>query len=104
MEDGCRIGDPSFFQTKVDMTHVDAPSSTMHRCTTKFRMDTEIWKAMVDGMHGSPFSMSKVINLDSEGSTTPRAASKDFRCVGHVLSTSRVDKAVGIWAKSSTML
>ena len=59
---------------------------------------------MVDDMHGSPFSMSNVINLESEGSTTPRAASKDFRCVGHVLSTSRAGLVVGVWAKSSMML
>ena len=57
MEDGCRIGDPIFFQTKVDITHVDAPSSTMHRCTAKFQMDTGIWKA----------TGSKVISLESEG-------------------------------------
>ena len=104
MEDGCRIGDPIFCQTKVDITHVDAPSSTMHWCTTKFRMDTRIWKAIVEGMRGSLFSVSKVISLDLEGSTTPRVASRAFHCVGHVLSTSRVDMAVGIWAKSSTML
>ena len=104
MEDGCIIGDPSFCQTKVDITHVDAPSSTMHRCTTKFWMDTGIWKAMVEGMHGSPFSVSNVINLESNGSTSPRAASKAFHYVGHVLSTSRADMVVGTWAKSSTML
>ena len=104
MEDGCRIGDPRFYQTKIDMTHVDAPSSTMHRCTTKFQMDTKIWKAIVEGMHGSPFSVSKVISLESEGSTAPRAASKAFHCVGHVLSTSRANMAVGVWAKSSTTL
>ena len=67
MEDSCRIGDPSFFQTKVDMTHVDSPSSTMHRCTTKFWMDTRIWKPIVEGMCGSPFSVSNVISLESEG-------------------------------------
>ena len=88
----------------VDITHMDPPSSTMHRCTTKFWMDTWIWKAMVEGMHDSLFFVSKVINLDSEGSTAPRAASKDFHYVGHVLSTSRVDMVVGVWAKSSTML
>ena len=33
---------------------------------------------MLDGMHIYPFSMSNVINLESEGSTAPRAASKDF--------------------------
>ena len=104
MEDGCRIGDPSFYQTKVDITHVDAPSSTMHQCTTKFQMDTGIWKAMVEGMCSSLFSMSNVINLDSEGSIAPRADSKAFHNVGHVLSTSREGMAVGIWAKSSTML
>ena len=84
--------------------HVDAPSSTMHRCTTKFWMETEIWKAIVKGMHGSRFSVSKVISLESEGSTAPKGASKNFHCVGHILSTSRVDMAVGVWAKSSTML
>ena len=67
-------------------------------------MDTGIWKAIVEGMHGSPFSMSKVISLELEGSTAPRVASKAFRCIGKVLSTSRVDMAVGIWAKSSTTL
>ena len=67
-------------------------------------MDIRIWKAIVDGMRGSPFSVSKVISLESEGSTAPRAASRDFRCVGRVLSTSRADMAVGIWDKSSTML
>ena len=86
------------------MTHVDAPSSTMHQCTTKFWIDTGIWKAMVDGIHGSPFSMSNVINLESEGSTAPRAASKDFCYVGKVLSTSRVDITIGVWANSSMML
>ena len=59
---------------------------------------------MVDGMRGSPFSILNVIKLDSEGSMAPRAASKDFRYVGHVLSTSRVDMDVGVWAKSSTIL
>ena len=34
------------------MTHVDAPSSTMQRCTTKFQMDTEIWKAIVCWVDG----------------------------------------------------
>ena len=96
--------DPSFCQTKVDMTHVDAPSSTMHQCTTKFQMDTNIWKAIVEGMHGSLFSVSKVIILDSEGYTAPRVASRDFHYVGHVLSTLRANMAVGVWAKSSTML
>ena len=78
---------------------MDAPSSTMHRCTTKFQMDTRIWKVIVEGMCGSLFSVSNVINLESKGSTAPRAASKAFRYVGHVLSTSRVDMAVGVWAK-----
>ena len=102
--DGCRIGDPSFFQSKVDITHVGSPSSMMHRCMTKFRMDTGIWKEMVDGIHGSLFSMSNVINLESEGSTTSRAGSKSFRCIGKVFSTSREDMAIGVWDKSSTML
>ena len=104
MEDSCRIGDPSFYQTRVDITHVDAPSSTMHWCTTKFWIDIGISKAMVDGICGSPFSVSNVINLESEGSMAPREDSKTFRCVGHVLSTSRVDMVVGVWAKSSTLL
>ena len=79
------------------MMHVDAPSSTKHRCKTKFRMDTRICKAIVEGMqHNSPFSVSNVISLESEGSTAPRVASKDFHCIGHILSTSRVDMAVGV--------
>ena len=104
MEDGCRIGDPSFYQTKVDITHMDSPSSTMHRCTTKFWMDAGIWKVTVDGMHGSLFSVSNVINLDSERSTTPRVNSKAFCCIGKALSTSRVEMVVGFWAKLATML
>ena len=67
-------------------------------------MDTGIWKAIVEGMHGSPFSMSNVISLELEGSTSPREVSKDFHYVGHVLSTSRADMVVGIWAKSFIML
>ena len=54
---------------------------------------------MVDGILGSPLSKSKVINLESEGSMAPRAASRDFLCVGHVLSTSRVDIVMGDWDK-----
>ena len=104
MEDGCIIGDPSFCQTRVDIKHMDSPSSTKHRCQTKFQMDTGIWKAIVEGMRGSPFSMSKVISLESEGSTAPRAASKAFCYVCHILSTSIVDMAVGVCTKSSTML
>ena len=86
------------------MKHVDAPSSMMHRHTNKFQMDINIWKAMVDGIHGSPFSMSNVISLESEGSTRLRAASKAFHFVGKVLSTSRVDIVISVWAKSSMML
>ena len=59
---------------------------------------------MVDGICGSPFSMLNVINLESEDYTAPREVSKDFHCIGHVLSTSRVDMVVGAWDKSSTML
>ena len=67
-------------------------------------MDTGIWKEMVDGMHGSLFSMSNVIKLDLEGFTMPRVASKDFRYIGNILSTSRADMAIDVWAKSSTMI
>ena len=104
MEDVYRIGDPSFCQTRVDIMHMDAPSSTIHRCTTKFWIDTRIWKAIVDGMCISPFSVSNVINLESEGFMAPREASKVVHCVGKVLSTSRVDMVVGVWDKSSIML
>ena len=55
-------------------------------------------------MHGSPFFVSNVINLELEGSTAPRVASSTFRCVGYVLSTSKEDMAIGVWARSSTML
>ena len=92
------------FSRIVYITHVDSPSSTMHHYTTKFQIDTGIWKAMANGMRGSLFSMSNVVNLESEGSMAPRAASNAFRYIGHVLSTSIVDTVVGVWAKSSTML
>ena len=59
---------------------------------------------MVDGILGSPLSTSKVINLELEGSIAPREGSKAFHCVGNVLSTSRVDMAMGNWDKSSMML
>ena len=59
---------------------------------------------MVDGIRGSPFFVLNVINLKSDGSMAPRAASKAFHHIGKVLSTSRADMAVGVWAKSSTML
>ena len=59
---------------------------------------------MVDGICGSPFSMSNVINFESKGSTAPRASSKDFHCVGKVLSTSRENMDIGVWDKSLMML
>ena len=59
---------------------------------------------MVDGIHGSPLSMLNVINLESKRSAASRVASKDFHYVGQVLSTSRANIAIGVWAKSSTML
>ena len=45
-----------------------------------------------------------MINLELEGSTALRAASKDFRYGAHILSTSRDDMAIGDWAKSSMIL
>ena len=63
------------------MTQVDFPMSMIHLCTTRFRMDTKIWKVMVDGIHGSPFSVSNVIKLDSEGSTAPRVTIKAFHYI-----------------------
>ena len=59
-----------------------------------------------DGIWHSGFflSISNMIKLKSEGSTTPSVDNNDFLFVKKVLSTSRVDIAVGDWAKSSTML
>ena len=59
---------------------------------------------MVDGIYGSSFFVLNVINLKSEWSMAPREASKAFHYIGKVLSTLRVDMAVVVWAKSSTML
>ena len=59
---------------------------------------------MVDGMRGYPFSVSNVINMDLKGSTAPRAVSNTFRCVGHVLSTTMADMAIGVRDRSYTML
>ena len=66
-------------------------------------MDTRIWKEIADGIRISPFSVLNVINLESDGSTVPREASKAFQCIGKVLNTSRSNIAVGVWAKSSMM-
>ena len=54
---------------------------------------------MVDGMHGSPFFVLNVINLESEGSIAPRAASKAFHYIGEVMSISSRHMVVGVWAK-----
>ena len=59
---------------------------------------------MVDGIIGSPQSKMNMINMESEGSTTPRLDNNGFCYSRKVLSTSREDMVVGDWEKSSTML
>ena len=59
---------------------------------------------MDDGIRGSPLSKSKVINLESEGSTAPKVDKKALRYEGQVLRTFRVDMVEGDWAKSSKIL
>ena len=59
---------------------------------------------MVEGILGSPWSRSNVINLELEESKAPNVHKNDFHCVGKVLSTSRAYMAVGDWAKSSMIL
>ena len=86
------------------MTHVEAPSSIMHRWTKKFRMETETWNAKVEGRRGSDWSKSNVINCKSFGLIAPMAESKVLHCEGQFFKTSNADMAVGDWANSSTML
>jgi hypothetical protein len=38
MAEGKSSGEPSFYHTVLDMMHVDAPSSMIHRCTVMFRI------------------------------------------------------------------
>ena len=49
----------------------------------------------MDGILGSPRSKSNVINLESDGSMTPRDDSNNFRYDRKVLGTSREDMVVG---------
>ena len=50
--EGANSGDPSYFQSKVDITQVDAPSSIIHRETLAFRILTGIWKVTEAGRGG----------------------------------------------------
>ena len=86
------------------MTHVEEPSSIMHRWMTKFRTETQTWNAKVEGMRGSDWSKSNAIKLESFGSIAPMAESKVLRYEGQFFKTSNADMAAGDWAKSSTML
>ena len=47
--EGANSRDPSCFQTEVDITQVDAPSSIMHRETLAFWILTGIWKVTEAG-------------------------------------------------------
>ena len=82
------------------MTHVEAPSSIMHRWTTKFRMETETWNAKVEGMRGSDWSKSNDITFKSFGSIAPMAENKVLHYEGQFFKTSNADMAAGDWAKS----
>ena len=103
--DGASSGDPSCFQTTVDIRQVDAPSSIMHRETLAFWILTGIWKAIeARGGGCSDQSTSNKINILSEGSTTPLVYSRPFHCEGHDWRSSSVEMAAGDCAKSLTML
>jgi hypothetical protein len=69
-----------------------------------FRIFTSIWIATKAGRRGSQLSRSKVMSRVSAGSTSPKAESRDFRCVGQVWRTSKTDMATRDCAKSSTKL
>ena len=70
----------------------------------KFQMVIRNWKVTDDGIKGSPWSKSKVINLESEGSTTAREDNKDFHWEGKVLKNSKVYMAKVDWDTSFTIL
>ena len=60
-----------------------------------------------DGLWNVWFSILHVEcdQLGFKGVYGPKGtASKAFHCIGHVLTTSRVDMVVGVWAKSSMVL
>ena len=76
----------------------------MNRCTTKFQIVTENWKETVDDIVGSPGCRLKVINLELEGTMTPRVDKNSLRCAGKFLRNLKEDMVVGYWDKSSTIL
>lgn len=86
------------------MMHVDAPSSTMHRCMVMFWTETSIWKATKEGIIGLALSRSKTITCESKGSIAPNMENRAFCCLGHDCRNSKADMATCDCAKSSTML
>ena len=69
-----------------------------------FGLRSRIWKEIEDGILGSPRSKMNMINMESEGSTTPRVDNNASYYGRKVLNTSREDMVVGDWENSSTML
>ena len=69
MVEGANSGDPSCFQTEVDITYVDSPSSMIQWEMLAFRILTGIWKVTEAGRGGcSDWSKSKMIKRSSEDS------------------------------------
>ena len=55
MVDGDNLSDLSFFQTTVDITQVDVPSSIMHQEMMALQTLTGIWKATDEGNGGCSY-------------------------------------------------
>jgi hypothetical protein len=98
------LGEPMEFQEEINMMQVEAPSSTIVQNMFLSIVHTLIWK---DTWWKSPWvtwNESKVIKLNSKGSTLPMVENKDFHCMGKLWRNSNRDMAHGAWAMSSIML
>ena len=103
--EGSNSGDPRCFQTKANITQVDAPLSMIQQETLEFRILTGIWKVTEAGRGGcSDHSKSKTIKRSYEGSTAPMVVSRDFHYEGNDWRSSSVEMAARDCTKSSTIL
>lgn len=105
MVEGDNSGDLICFQTEVNITQVDAPSSIMRWEMMALSTLTGNWKATDEGNGGcSDVSTWKIIKKSSEGSTPTKPVSRAFFWDEHYWSISSNYMVVGYCAKPSTTL
>ena len=101
--DGVMAGDLRAFQKYFDITKLDAPWFILVRWMSFWITITRIWKSSWWDSLGALCLVSKVMRLDSMGSSPLMTDNNAFCCTGHVCKTYKVDISHGDWARSSTM-